>query len=58
MLDIVDETVTSSLRANEGSTPSETLSGEHASEFILEPAVGTEQETNLAGASANVAGYK
>lgn len=56
MLDIVDETVTSSLRANEGSTPSEALSGEHASEFIFEPAVGTEQETNLAGASADVAG--
>lgn len=56
MLDVVDETVTSSLRADEGSTPGEAFSGKHTSELVLESAIGTEEESNLAGASSDVAG--
>lgn len=52
MLDEVDQAVTGSLRANERSTPGETLSGEHTSELILELLVSTEEETDLASSSA------
>jgi hypothetical protein len=56
VLDVVDETVTGGLRADEGSTPSEALSSEHTGELILEPSIGTEKESNLASASSDVAG--
>lgn len=54
MLDEVDQAVTGSLRANERSTPGETLSGEHTSELILELLVSTEEETDLASSSTDI----
>ena len=57
MLNVVDNTVASSLGTDEGATPVETLSGEHTSELIPELLVGTEEITNLASTGTNITGY-
>jgi len=54
VLDIVDQTVASSLRTDETSTPGEALSGEHTSKLIPELLVGTEEETNFTSSSTNI----
>lgn len=54
MLDIVDETETSSFGTDEGTTPVEALASEHASELISKSLVCTEEVTNLPSTSTNV----
>lgn len=58
MLDIVDQTVTCGLRADETSSPRETLSSEHADELVLEFLVSTKEETDLPSTSSDVTSYK
>ncbi len=56
MLDVVDDTVTSSFGSDEASTPVEALSSEHTGELIPELLVCTKEETNLASTGTNIAG--
>ena len=56
MLDVVDDTITSSLGSDEASTPVQALSSEHTGELIPELLVGTKEETNLASTGTNIAG--
>lgn len=56
MLDVVDNTITSSLRSDEASTPVQALPSEHTSKLIPELLVGTEEETNLASTGTNITG--
>lgn len=54
MLNIINETIASSLRSDETSTPGQSLSSQYANVFVPEFLVSSEQEADLASTSANV----
>ena len=56
MLDVVDDTVSSSFGSDEASTPVKTLTSKHTGKLIPELLVCTKEETNLASTGTNIAG--
>lgn len=55
--DVVNETVTGGLWADEGSSPVVTLAGEDTGKLVLVALVGTKHETNLTTTGTNVTGW-
>lgn len=55
VLDVVGDTVTGGLRADEGTTPAATLTGENALPLVADLLVLAEHEADLAASHANIA---
>lgn len=58
MLDVVDETVSSGLGADEASSPVLALACEHTDELVGELLVSSKHESNLAATGSDITSYK